>query len=59
MKNDNESSVVEDYVYKLPPPKSKSDVNDRAPNNLPKDVKSVLDIKIVCVVFINEYIVNV
>lgn len=50
-KSDNESSTVEDYVYKLPPPKCKSDVrldtNFKAPSNLPKDVITSLNIKTV------------
>jgi len=48
-KSENESSTYEDYVYKLPLPKSKSevglDINHRIPQNLPKDVKTSLDIE--------------
>jgi hypothetical protein len=51
LKIDNESSTVEDYVYKLPPPKSKSemgiDINNRMPKNLPKDERTTLDVLIV------------
>jgi len=47
-KSENESSVYEDYVYKLPSPKSKSelglDINQRIPQNLPKDVKTSMNI---------------
>lgn len=39
-------------MYKLPPPKPKSDINARTPKDLPKDVKSVLDIKTVSNVFL-------
>uniref|UniRef100_A0A2S2QG13 Protein lin-37 n=1 Tax=Sipha flava TaxID=143950 RepID=A0A2S2QG13_9HEMI len=50
LKIDNESSTVEDYVYKLPPPKSKSemgiDINNRMPKNLPKDERTTLDVLI-------------
>lgn len=50
-KSENESSLVEDYVYKLPPPKSKSEVgldNDlKTPSNLPKDVMTTMDTTIV------------
>ncbi|XP_060842533.1 protein lin-37 homolog [Rhopalosiphum padi] len=49
IKSDNESSTIEDYVYKLPPPKSRpedeTDIIHRVPMNLPKDVISTLDIK--------------
>lgn len=52
-RSENESSTVEDYVYKLPLPKSKSeiglDINDRTPNNLPKDTITNLDIEIVSI----------
>lgn len=51
LKIDNESSTVEDYVYKLPPPKSKLeigfDINHKMPKNLPKDETTTLDILIV------------
>lgn len=51
IKSDNESSTIEDYVYKLPPPKSRpedeTDIIHRVPMNLPKDVISTLDIKTV------------
>jgi len=47
LKIDNESSTIEDYVYKLPPPKSrpenKTDVVHKIPTNLPKDVVTKLD----------------
>ncbi|VVC36317.1 Protein LIN37 [Cinara cedri] len=46
-KSENDSSTVEDYVYKLPPPKSKSDIgnsfNSKIPKNLPKDITTSLD----------------
>lgn len=49
LKNDNESSTIEDYVYKLPPPKSRpedeTDIIYRIPINLPKDVVTKMDIK--------------
>lgn len=49
-KNDNELSTVEDYVYKLPPPKSKSEVgldaNLTIPPNLPKDIVTKIDVTI-------------
>lgn len=49
LKIDNESSTIEDYVYKLPPPKSRpeneTDVIYRIPLNLPKDVVTKMDIK--------------
>lgn len=49
LKSENESSTVEDYVYKLPPPKSKQevglDINQRIPLNLPKDVSATVDFK--------------
>lgn len=49
LKIDNESSIIEDYVYKLPPPKSRpeneTDVVHRIPINLPKDVVTKMDIK--------------
>ncbi|XP_022177074.1 protein lin-37 homolog [Myzus persicae] len=49
LKVDSESSTIEDYVYKLPPPKSRSedetDVIRRIPINLPKDVVTKMDIK--------------
>lgn len=52
-RSENESSTVEDYVYKLPLPKSKSeiglDINDRIPKNLPKDTTTTLNIEIVCI----------
>lgn len=42
---------MEDYVYKLPPPKSKSEVgldaNLITPTNLPKDIVTKLDVIIV------------
>lgn len=50
-KNENDSSSIEDYVYKLPPPINKSDIengiNSKMPKNLPKDVLTKLDIKTV------------
>lgn len=49
LKSENESSTVEDYVYKLPPPKCKEDIgldiNQRIPLNLPKDVSATVDLK--------------
>ncbi|CAI6365468.1 unnamed protein product [Macrosiphum euphorbiae] len=49
LKIDNESSTIEDYVYKLPPPKSRpedeTDAIYRIPINLPKDVVTKMDIK--------------
>jgi len=49
LKIDSESSTIEDYVYKLPPPKSRpedeTDVSYRIPINLPKDVVTKMDIK--------------
>lgn len=49
LKTDNESSTIEDYVYKLPPPKSRPEDETgaihRIPINLPKDVMTTLDIK--------------
>jgi len=55
-KNENDSSTFEDYVYKLPPPKSKSEVgheiNHRTPQNLPKDVKTSMDIETVSITLI-------
>lgn len=51
LKSENESSTIEDYVYKLPPPKSRpehgTDIIHRVPMNLPKDVISTIDTKIV------------
>lgn len=52
LKNDSDSSLVEDFVYKLPPPKPKSDISDRTPKDLPKDVISVLDVKTVSNIFL-------
>jgi len=50
-KSENESSTVEDYVYKLPPPKSKSEVgldaSLKTPPNLPKDITTSMDVVIV------------
>lgn len=50
-KSENESSTVEDYVYKLPPPKTKSEVgldaNLKSPPDLPKDVTTTMDVIIV------------
>lgn len=50
-KSENESSTFEDYVYKLPPPKSKSElglnINQRVPENLPKDVKTSINFETV------------
>lgn len=58
-KNENESSTVEDYVYKLPPPKSKSevglDINCKMPQDLPKDVKTSMDVTIVSNVYLLIY----
>lgn len=60
LKNENESSTVEDYVYKLPPPKSKSevglDINHRMPQKLPKDEKTSVDditksVSIFCIIY--------
>ncbi|XP_050428929.1 protein lin-37 homolog isoform X2 [Adelges cooleyi] len=49
LKSENESSVSEDFVYKLPTPKSKSEiginVDCKVPHNLPKDTSSSLDLK--------------
>jgi len=49
LKIDHESSTIEDYVYKLPPPKSRpendTDAVQRIPLNLPKDVVTKMDIK--------------
>jgi len=51
LKSENESSTIEDYVYKLPPPKSRpeheTDIIHRVPKNLPRDVISTIDTKIV------------
>jgi len=51
LKSENESSTIEDYVYKLPPPKSRpeneTDIIHRVPMNLPRDVVSTIDTKIV------------
>jgi len=51
LKSENESSTIEDYVYKLPPPKSRPEheknVIRRVPINLPRDVISTIDTKIV------------
>lgn len=50
-KSENDPSIIEDYVYKLPPPKNKSDIengtNSKMPTNLPKDVLTKLDVKTV------------
>lgn len=50
-KSENDSSTVEDYVYKLPPPNNKSDIengiNSKMPKNLPKDSLTTLDVKTV------------
>ncbi|KAE9526574.1 hypothetical protein AGLY_013222 [Aphis glycines] len=50
LKSENESSTIEDYVYKLPPPKSRpeheTDIIHRVPKNLPRDVISTIDTKI-------------
>ncbi|XP_025199394.1 protein lin-37 homolog [Melanaphis sacchari] len=50
LKSENESSTIEDYVYKLPPPNSRpeneTDIIHRIPMNLPRDITSTLDNKI-------------
>lgn len=50
-KSENESSSVEDYVYKMPPPKSKAEVgldeDLKIPSDLPKDVETTMDTTIV------------
>lgn len=55
LKSENESSTIEDYVYKLPTPKSirenGNDIIHRIPINLPKDVITTLDIQTVSLVF--------
>lgn len=45
-KSDNDSSTIEDYVYKLPPPiiKSEAGIEDKKmPQNLPKDLVTEID----------------
>jgi len=62
LKSENESSSIEDYVYKLPPPKSRpedeTDVIHRIPLNLPKDVITTMDITTVSNVLQFVFVIN-